>query len=153
MGVAGTAAAMETADITLLTNDLGRLPEAVALGNACLVKIRQNIYAFHRRKSIILALSLMGRTGLWEAVIADVGTALAVILNGMTMLNHGPKISQKSIAKTHAQAHAVQREWGTEDEDEHLLLTSVPSCDDVDDGDTRSVAMLEMAELGSMPSR
>ena len=46
----------------------------------------------------------------------------------------------------------MQREWGTEDEDEHLLLTSVPSCDDVDDGDTRSVAMLEMAELGSMPS-
>ena len=38
MGVAGTAAAMETADITLLTNDLGRLAEAVALGNACLTR-------------------------------------------------------------------------------------------------------------------
>jgi len=153
MGVAGTAAAMETADITLLTNDLGRLAEAVALGNACLVKIRQNIYVSIGAKSVILALSLMGRTGLWEAVIADVGTALAVILNGMTMLNHGPKISQKVDRKNaRGKRHAVQREWGTEDEDEHLLLTSVPSCDDVDDGDTRSMAILEMAELGSMPS-
>ena len=67
-------------------------------------KIRQNIYVSIGAKSVILALSLMGRTGLWEAVIADVGTALAVILNGMTMLNRGPKISQKVDRKTHAQA-------------------------------------------------
>ena len=112
MGVAGTAAAMETADITLLTNDLGRLAEAVALGNACLVKIRQNIYVSIGAKSVILALSLMGRTGLWEAVIADVGTALAVILNGMTMLNRGPKISQKSIAKRTPQASCSAERMG-----------------------------------------
>ena len=43
MGVAGSAAAMETADVALLTNDLSRVAEAIAIGHMCLVKIRQNI--------------------------------------------------------------------------------------------------------------
>jgi Cd2+/Zn2+-exporting ATPase len=86
MGVAGSAAAMETADVALLTNDLSRVAEAIAIGHLCLVKIRQNIAFSIVAKGIVLVLSLMGYTGLWEAVVADVGTALVVILNGMTVL-------------------------------------------------------------------
>lgn len=87
MGVAGSAAAMETADVALLTNDLSRVAEAIAIGHMCLVKIRQNIAFSIVAKGIVLVLSLMGYTGLWEAVVADVGTALVVILNGMTVLS------------------------------------------------------------------
>ena len=87
MGVAGSAAAMETADVALLTNDLSRVAEAIAIGHMCLVKIRQNIAFSIIAKGIVLVLSLMGYTGLWEAVVADVGTALVVILNGMTVLS------------------------------------------------------------------
>lgn len=89
MGVAGTAAAMETADVALLTNDLGRVGEAIEIGRLCLTKIKQNIIFSICAKAVVLVLSLMGYTGLWEAVIADVGTALVVILNGMTILDGG----------------------------------------------------------------
>lgn len=86
MGVAGSAAAMETADVALLTNDLSRVAEAIAIGRLCLSKIRQNIIFSIVTKAAVLVLSLMGYTGLWEAVVFDVGTALAVILNGMVVL-------------------------------------------------------------------
>ena len=86
MGVAGAAAAMETADVALLTNDLARLAESVSLGRECVRKIRQNIAFSVAAKALVLALSLAGVTGLAVAVVADVGTALVVILNGMTVL-------------------------------------------------------------------
>ena len=120
MGVAGSAAAMETADVALLTNDLSRVAEAIAIGHMCLVKIRQNIAFSIVAKGIVLVLSLMGYTGLWEAVVADVGTALVVILNGMTVLS-GVKESKEQAnevegcvskavenelpARTHAHSH------------------------------------------------
>ena len=88
-GVAGAAAAMETADVALLTNDLSRVAETIAIGRLCLSKIKQNIIFSIVTKAIVLCLSLLGYTGLWEAVVFDVGTALAVILNGMTVLNAG----------------------------------------------------------------
>ena len=86
MGVAGAAAAMETADVALLTNDLARLAESVSLGRECVRKIRQNIAFSVAAKMLVLALSLAGVTGLAVAVVADVGTTLVVILNGMTVL-------------------------------------------------------------------
>ena len=86
MGVAGAAAAMETADVALLTNDLARLAESVSLGRECARKIRQNIAFSVAAKMLVLALSLAAVTGLAVAVVADVGTTLVVILNGMTVL-------------------------------------------------------------------
>ena len=86
MGVAGAAAAMETADVALLTNDLARLAESISLGRECVRKIRQNIAFSVAAKMLVLALSLAGVTGLAVAVVADVGTTLVVILNGMTVL-------------------------------------------------------------------
>jgi hypothetical protein len=77
---------LETADVALLTNDLARLAESVSLGRECVRKIRQNIAFSMAAKALVLALSLAGVTGLAVAVVADVGTALVVILNGMTVL-------------------------------------------------------------------
>jgi hypothetical protein len=72
--------------VALLTNDLARLAESVSLGRECVRKIRQNIAFSVAAKALVLALSLAGVTGLAVAVVADVGTALVVILNGMTVL-------------------------------------------------------------------
>ena len=96
MGVAGAAAAMETADVALLTNDLARLAESVSLGRECVRKIRQNIAFSVAAKTLVLMLSLAGVTGLAVAVVADVGTALVVILNGMTVLRDDNAASHES---------------------------------------------------------
>lgn len=86
MGVAGTAAAMETADVALMTNDLHRVVETIALGRACVKKIRQNVFFSVFTKLMVLILSILGYTGLWQAIAVDVGTSLLVIFNGMSIL-------------------------------------------------------------------
>lgn len=86
MGVAGTAAAMETADVALMTNDLHRVVETIALGRACVKKIRQNVFFSVFTKLVVLILSILGYTGLWQAIAVDVGTSLLVIFNGMSIL-------------------------------------------------------------------
>ena len=86
MGVAGTAAAMETADVALMTNDLHRVVETIALGRECVKKIRQNVFFSVFTKLVVLILSILGYTGLWQAIAVDVGTSLLVIFNGMSIL-------------------------------------------------------------------
>ena len=110
MGVAGSAAAMETADVALLTNDLSRVAEAIGIGQMCLIKIRQNIAFSIVAKSIVLVLSLTGYTGLWEAVVADVGTALVVILNGMTVLSDVKESKEQEFEVEVCVAKAVENE-------------------------------------------
>jgi hypothetical protein len=58
-------------------------------------------------KGIVLGLSLAGYTGLWEAVVADVGTALIVILNGMTVLGGG---GTQDASKSNAHGGCVAAE-------------------------------------------
>ena len=101
MGVAGASAAMETADVALLTNDLARLAETILLGRRCVRKIKQNIAFSVLAKCLVLCLSLAGITGLAVAVVADVGTALVVILNGMTVLHE-----DDGELKRHVGAHS-----------------------------------------------
>ena len=133
MGVAGSAAAMETADVALLTNDLGRVAEAAALGKTCVRKIQENIVFSIVAKGIVLALSLTGRTRLWMAVVADVGTALIVIFNGLTVLNDG-----KSTGATKSKAEGRQP----------LVGDVLPS---KGDGDAdRATDSLDEAELGAV---
>lgn len=86
MGGAGTAQAMETADLVLMQDDLGRLPDAVQTSRRARRIIRQNVVFSLAVKAIILALALGGQATLWMAVFVDVGTSLLVTLNGMRML-------------------------------------------------------------------
>jgi Cd2+/Zn2+-exporting ATPase len=86
MGGAGTAQAMETADLVLMQDDLGHLPSAVQSSRRTQRVIRQNIAFSLAIKAFILALALAGQAALWMAVFADVGTSLLVTLNGMRML-------------------------------------------------------------------
>ena len=78
----GTDAALETADIALMSDDLGLLPPLVALGRAARRTIAQNIALSLVVKAAVLALALAGYGSLWAAVAADMGASLLVIPRG-----------------------------------------------------------------------
>jgi Cd2+/Zn2+-exporting ATPase len=86
MGAAGSDAALETADITLMADDLTRVPFAIGLGRAARRIIAQNIGFALAIKAVFLAATLLGVATLWMAVFADTGAALIVIANGMRLL-------------------------------------------------------------------
>ncbi|KAL3700093.1 hypothetical protein R1sor_018115 [Riccia sorocarpa] len=109
MGVAGSAVAMETADVALMTNDLRKLVVAIKLGNSCRWKIIQNVSLSFFTKLTIIIIAAAGYPSLWAAVLADVGTCLVVIFNSMRILNWKrgvvlPKFGSKG--KHHLQSHA-----------------------------------------------
>ena len=85
----GTDAALETADIALMSDDLGLLPPLVALGRAARRTIAQNIALSLAVKAAVLALALAGYGTLWAAVAADMGASLLVIGNGMGCCGSG----------------------------------------------------------------
>lgn len=86
MGAAGTEAALETADVALMGDDLATLPEAVALGRRTLRVIRQNVALAVGVKLLALVLLGLGELDLWMAVLSDSGTAVLVTLNSMRLL-------------------------------------------------------------------
>ncbi len=86
MGGAGSAQALETADVALMADDLTQLPVALKLARFARTLIRQNVAISFGIKIVFLVLALLGATSLWVAVLADVGTALLVTLNGMRPL-------------------------------------------------------------------
>jgi len=86
MGAAGTDTALETADVALMADDLGKLPFAVKLSRRTRAIIGQNVALALGIKAVFLALALIGVATLWMAVFADVGASLIVILNGMRLL-------------------------------------------------------------------
>ena len=88
MGAAGSDVALETADITLMTDDLARLPFAIGLSRAARRVIIQNIVFALVVKAIFMVAALLGVATLWMAVFADTGAALIVIANGMRLLRY-----------------------------------------------------------------
>jgi Cd2+/Zn2+-exporting ATPase len=86
MGAAGTDTALETADVALMADDLGKLPFAVRLSQRSRRIIRQNVALSLGIKAVFLALAIGGVATLWMAVFADVGASLIVTLNGMRLL-------------------------------------------------------------------
>jgi len=86
MGGAGSAQAMETADVVLMQDDLTRLPETVLTSRKTRTIITQNIVLSLGLKAVFLFLALIGWATLWMAVFADMGASLLVTFNGMRML-------------------------------------------------------------------
>jgi Cd2+/Zn2+-exporting ATPase len=85
MGGAGTAQAMETADIVLMGDDLGLLPAMVHLSRRTQRTVMANIILALAAKAAVFGLAVAGLATLWMAIAADVGTSLVVILNGMRL--------------------------------------------------------------------
>ncbi len=86
---AGTAQALETADIALMGNDLMALTYARNLARVAMRTVRANVAFAIGVKLAFLALVLLGYGTMWLAVLADVGASLLVTLNGMRLLAHG----------------------------------------------------------------
>jgi Zn2+/Cd2+-exporting ATPase len=86
MGGAGTDTALETADIALMADDLGKLPFTVKLSRKALFIIKQNITFSLGIKLLALLLVIPGWLTLWIAIFADMGATLIVTLNGLRLL-------------------------------------------------------------------
>ncbi len=89
MGVSGSDAALETADVVLTGDNLSRIPLLVQLSRNAMSIVRQNIAIALSLKLLFLILSVTGEATLWMAVLADDGAALIVILNGLRALSFG----------------------------------------------------------------
>ena len=86
MGVAGTDAALETADVALMADELAKIPFAIRLSRATARNIRVNIAFSIGLKAAFLALAIAGVATLWMAVVADTGASLIVIANALRLL-------------------------------------------------------------------
>lgn len=86
MGAVGTDAALETADIALMSDDLLAIAWLIRHSRRTLVIIRQNIWASLGVKAVFMVLTLIGHASLWSAIAADMGTSLLVVFNGLRLL-------------------------------------------------------------------
>jgi Cd2+/Zn2+-exporting ATPase len=89
MGAAGTDVALETADVALMQDDLPKLAEAVRLSRAAEAIIKQNVVVSIVIKGLFVLLAPFGLVALWLAVLADMGTSIAVTLNGLRLFRKG----------------------------------------------------------------
>ena len=86
MGLRGADAALETAAVALMSDDLRLIPAAIELGRATRRVVRQNVAVSLLVKGAVLALALLGHGSLWAAVAADMGASMLVIANGLRLL-------------------------------------------------------------------
>lgn len=86
MGGAGTDAALETADIALMADDLEQLPYTIKLSRKTLRVIKENIFFALGLKIFALLLIIPGWLTLWIAIFADMGATIIVVLNSLRLL-------------------------------------------------------------------
>jgi Cd2+/Zn2+-exporting ATPase len=89
MGAAGTDVALETADVALMQDDLPKLAEAVRLSRSAEGIIKQNVAVSILIKGLFVLLAPFGLVALWLAVLTDMGTSIAVTLNGLRLFGRG----------------------------------------------------------------
>ena len=83
MGALGSDAAIEAADVVLMTDEIDRLPLAAEIAVRVRRIARQNIVVALGIKIGVLLLAALGMAGMWAAVFADVGVALICVLSAM----------------------------------------------------------------------
>lgn len=87
MSTAATAVTVEIADVALLRPDIRLVPELIHLSRLVRSTLWSNIAIALAFKAVFFVLALLGNVQLWMAVLADVGAALLVTLNGLRLLN------------------------------------------------------------------
>jgi Cd2+/Zn2+-exporting ATPase len=88
MGAMGTDAALETADVALMSDDLSKLPWLIRHSRRTLRNIQQNISFALGLKLVFIILTLFGMASLWMAIAADTGATLLVVANSLRLLNN-----------------------------------------------------------------
>jgi Cd2+/Zn2+-exporting ATPase len=86
MGAAGTATALETADVAIMDDDPRKIARFIRLSRATAAILKQNIALALGIKLVFLALAVTGQATLWMAVFADMGSSLLVVFNGLRLL-------------------------------------------------------------------
>lgn len=86
MGAVGTDTAIETADVALMDDDLGKIATFVRLSRSTSKILKQNIALALAIKAVFLALTFTGQATMWMAVFADMGASLLVVANGLRLL-------------------------------------------------------------------
>lgn len=87
MGCMGSDAAIEAADIVIMTDEPTKIVRAVKISRKTLAIVKQNIIGAIGIKILVLVLVAFGQVGMWAAVFADVGVAFLAILNAMRALH------------------------------------------------------------------
>lgn len=88
MGALGSDAAIEAADVILMTDEPSKLVDCIKISKYTQKIVKQNIIFALSIKFLILILGVFGFANMWEAVFADVGVALIAILNSMRILKY-----------------------------------------------------------------
>ena len=86
MGAVGSDAAIEAADVALMSDDLSRLPWLIRHSRRTMGIIRQNVVLSLGVKAVFVVLTFGGYASLWSAIAADMGVSLVVIANALRLL-------------------------------------------------------------------
>lgn len=87
MGGLGSDAAIEAADIVIMTDEPSKLATAIKVSKKTLRIVKQNITFALAVKAVVLLMGALGMATMWAAIFADVGVAILAILNAIRMLN------------------------------------------------------------------
>jgi len=110
MGAVGPDAAIETADIALMTDDIGKVPWLIGHSRRTMSIIKQNIGLSLATKAVFVVATAFGMASMWGAIAADVGVSLLVVANALRLLQArdepagermGGKIANKALAHEH----------------------------------------------------
>ena len=87
MGGVGSDAAIEAADVVIMTDEPSKISKAIQIAKKTMRIVKENIYFAIIVKILILILTAIGIVSMWWAVFADVGVSIIAILNALRMLN------------------------------------------------------------------
>jgi Zn2+/Cd2+-exporting ATPase len=93
MGAVGSDAAIETADVALMSDELAKVPWLIAHSRRALAVIRQNIALSLMVKAVFVVLTFWGQASLWAAIAADMGASFLVIVNALRLLRGRPLLA------------------------------------------------------------
>ncbi|CAL5375393.1 unnamed protein product [Camellia sinensis] len=111
MGISGSALATETGNVILMSNDIQKIPKIIRLARITRRTIIMNVILSILTKAAILALAFAGHPLVWAAVLADVGTCLAVIFNSMLLLRGRQKhiVTKKCCKSSHNRTQTTSK--------------------------------------------
>lgn len=102
MGAIGSDAAIESADVALMSNDVAKIPWLVRHSRRTVRIIRQNIAFSLTVKAVFVFLTFLGHASLWAAIAADTGASLLVVFNGLRLLRAGNAIGPGEATRSSA---------------------------------------------------
>ena len=86
MGALGSDAAIEAADVVIMTDEPSKIADAIGLSRKTMKIVKENIVFAIFIKILVLVLTAIGLSTMWEAVFADVGVSIIAIINALRML-------------------------------------------------------------------